>query len=98
MAIEAAALVGAWRKAPGPACAAQYPARLQLEPNGLYSGASDPPGEFTTWDVGTWKIEGAELAVSTANDAIVRYQCSVSGQVLHLTDPAGCHFSYARET
>lgn len=89
-------LVGAWRRASDATCAAQYPIALRFEASGLYRGATEPPGQFSTWDVGTWRVDGGALAISTANDAVVRYPFTLAGDVLQITDPAGCRFDYRR--
>jgi hypothetical protein len=94
---DLAGLAGEWTKLEAPPCAALYPASLRFEPNGLYRGASDPPGAFTVWDVGTWRPEGSgRLALSTANDAVIAYAAALSGDVLTITAPDGCRFSYRR--
>lgn len=90
-------LIGIWRKVGNPACAAGYAAELRIEPNGLYFGATDPPGAFTWWDSGTWRVKSpGQLALSTANDAVVAYAYSLQSQTLTITDPKGCRFSYQR--
>jgi hypothetical protein len=98
MAEDNTRFVGTWRKAENPDCAALYPAVLQLEANGLYRGHAEPPAQFTTWDVGTWRATDADhLAISTANDAVVNYGFQLAGNTLSFTDPGGCRFSYRRE-
>src|SRR3954447_9015771 len=90
--------VGAWRKIENPACATLYPAVLQLDGNGLSRGFPEPPGQFTTWDVGTWEpVDSGHLAISTANDAVVRYEFSLTEDTLSFADSDGCRFSYRRE-
>ena len=97
MAERDARLVGAWQKSGGGACAAGYAAHLRFEPNGLYFGHTDPPGAFTWWDGGTWQtLAPGQLAMSTANDAVVTYGYAVGGDTLCVTDPSGCQFSYRR--
>lgn len=93
---RASALVGSWRRAERTTCAATYPALLELRRDGQYRGTTDPPGEFATWDVGTWELDGDTLAMSTANDAIVRYRFTLTADVLRFTDPAGCTFAFRR--
>ena len=90
-------LVGSWRKTDAPACAAPYPATLRFEASGLYRGTPEPPGQFSTWDVGTWRLDGAALAISTATDAVLRYRFTLVGDVLQFVDDAGCTFGYRRE-
>jgi hypothetical protein len=89
-------LVGTWRQTAPPACASSYPALLEFQSNGLYRGTTDPPGRFATWDVGTWTVHGGDLAMSTANDAVVRYRFTLVDDVLQVSDPAGCTFAYRR--
>ncbi|MBV9931981.1 MAG: hypothetical protein JO013_13700 [Alphaproteobacteria bacterium] len=90
-------LVGTWEKRAGPACAARYPRTLSLLPGGHYRGQADAPGEYTHWDVGTWRVVGpGELAVSTANDAVRRYGFRLDGDRLLVRDEQGCEFAYDR--
>ncbi len=92
-------LLGEWRRTSREHCAASYAATLRFDANGLYFGQADRPGEFTLWDNGTWRqIEPGTLAISTANDAVIRYRYALVGDSLTFTDPAGCRFSYARST
>ena len=98
MADSDARLVGAWHKSDGGDCAAGYPAHLRFQSNGLYFGTTEPPGAFTWWDGGTWRVPApGRLALSTANDAVVTYGYTLDGDILAVTDPAGCRFSYRRE-
>lgn len=90
-------LVGHWRKSGNEACAAGYAATLQIKAGGLYFGQTEPPGEFTWWDGGTWRIQdGGKLALSVANDAVITYAYELDGDVLSFTDDKGCRFSYRR--
>lgn len=90
-------LVGSWSKSGNEPCAAEYAAHLRIEPNGLYFGTTEPAGGFTWWDSGTWRVTApGRLALSTANDAVVTYAYSLDGDVLSVTDPSGCRFSYRR--
>jgi hypothetical protein len=99
MMIETARLVGTWLKAESPPCAALYPALLKLESNGLYRGFTDPPGQFATWDVGTWMAhDHGQIAISTANDAVVTYTFALFAESLTFTDPVGCRFTYHRSS
>ncbi|HEX8061706.1 MAG TPA: hypothetical protein VF535_00670 [Allosphingosinicella sp.] len=93
--MTAPGIVGSWRKRAAPPCAARYPDVLEFLPGGQYRGYSDPAGEFTHWDVGTWEARGAgRIAVSTANDAVVTYRFELRAGRLSFTDPDGCEFSY----
>lgn len=91
-------LLGAWqRQEPAAPCAARYAARLQLQPGGLYTGEAATPGEFTWWDVGTWRVkDAATLALSVANDEVIDYGFVLQGDHLSLTDRDGCRVDYRR--
>lgn len=91
-------LIGSWGKQAGDACAAPYPAQLTILTGGHYRGSAATPGEYTVWDVGTWaEPEPGVLALSTANDAVIRYRYSLSGDRLRFEAPDGCSIAYARE-
>ncbi|MCS6953109.1 MAG: hypothetical protein RMK57_11950 [Bryobacterales bacterium] len=93
-----AVLVGSWLKITRSECSALYPDRLRLAANGLYTGEKDPPGAFTLWDAGTWEVSGpGQIRISTANDAIITYRFTHSGDRLRFVDPDGCEFEYRRE-
>jgi len=95
MAEDGERLVGSWQKVEDPPCAAQYPAELRFEANGLYFGTTEPPGEFTWWDGGTWRVTApGRLSLSTANDAVVAYAYALEGELLTITDPDGCRLGY----
>ena len=97
MSADANRMIGSWRKVGSPACAASYPAVVNFEGNGLYRGEPEPPAQFTTWDVGTWRMEEAgRVSISTANDAVVEYSLDASADELSFTDPDGCRFTYRR--
>ncbi|SAL79178.1 hypothetical protein AWB71_05844 [Caballeronia peredens] len=92
-----ARLAGLWRKQGEPPCAAQYPARLRIEPGGLYFGETDPPGVFTWWDGGTWRVTSpGRLALSVANDAVIEYAFTLNEDHFIITDGAGCEVVYER--
>lgn len=95
---DAASLQGVWRKqAGGAACAAAYPAQLEFRDDGQYRGQSDPPGEYTVWDVGTYESAGVgQVRLSTANDARVVYRVRLQGDRLTVADPASCEVVYVR--
>jgi hypothetical protein len=95
--VDAEKLLGSWTKTDRPPCAAQYPAELTFQANGLYRGSPEPPAQFTLWDVGTWKLTApGRLAISTANDAVVPYDVTMSGDTLVFSDAEGCRFAYRR--
>jgi hypothetical protein len=90
-------LVGAWEKITVSACSESYPDRIVFQPNGLYAGHRDPPGTFTTWDVGKLVvIDAGHVRMTTANDAHVTYIVTISGDVVTFVDPDLCAFSYRR--
>lgn len=92
-------LIGQWRRLPGQtACAAGYAALLDIRAGGLYFGTTDPPGAFTWWDGGTWRIKSpGRIALSVANDAVIEYGYALNDDRLSFTDASGCAFSYQRE-
>jgi hypothetical protein len=97
MAIGDAGLVGVWQMARKDDCAVHHAARLRIEPNGLYFGEAEPPGAFTWWDGGTWRVPSpGHLALSIANDAVVDYGYALDGDNLVITDASGCNVVYRR--
>ena len=91
-------LIGNWSKQTRDGWAAQYPASLVIRPDGQYRGTSDPPGEYTHWDVGTWLQRGEhEVDISTANDAIITYGFELAGDELTITDEDDRHIVYRAE-
>jgi hypothetical protein len=92
-----AGLVGMWQLARKDDCAVHHAARLRIEPNGLYFGEAEPPGAFTWWDGGTWRVPSpGRLALSIANDAVVDYGYALDGDNLVITDASGCKVVYRR--
>lgn len=90
-------LVGNWEKTTVSACSQVYPDTIQFQEGKLYFGQKDPPGTFAQWDVGTYEIVGPQqVKISTANDAIITYEFSISNDVLAFVDPDGCEFKYRR--
>ena len=91
-------LVGVWRRTAGDACAAGYAAVLRVQADGLYFGETDPPGAFTWWDGGTWRVTApGRVSLSTANDAVVSYGYRLQDATLTITTDDHCSFSYRRE-
>jgi hypothetical protein len=91
------AIVGAWVKEPAPACAAPYPAELIIRPKGLYEGCAETRGEYTRWDLGSWRIVGPDrIELSTATDKVIAYAFTLDGDRLAFEDPDGCRFGYRR--
>ncbi len=90
-------LAGKWAKTTTSSCSRKYPAQIEFQARGLYTGTTDPPGEFTWWDVGTWEAAGSgQVKLSTANDAVIAYKYSISGNVVTFADPDGCEFKYRK--
>jgi hypothetical protein len=90
-------LTGAWTKVSGDPCSSGYPDRLELQAGGRYEGHMLPGArEHPRWDVGTFTHDMEALEISTSNDAIMRCTVRLDGDVLTLTDPEGCTFSYRR--
>jgi hypothetical protein len=97
MSTNLSGLTGAWNRLEGTPCGAPYPASLRFEANGLYRGEADPPGAFTIWDVGTWRVDShGRITLSTANDAVISYEATLSGEVLTIVVPDGCELRYRR--
>ena len=92
---QTADITGKWAKTGSSGCAERYPDRIEFRENGIYFGQKDPPGTFTVWDAGTWRLsEGGEIHISTANDAVVGYKISISPDTLTFTDTEGCTIHY----
>jgi hypothetical protein len=96
MATESAELTGRWTKATASMCADRYPDHLEFREPNLYAGRKQDGG-FTVWDVGTWTVTDAtHVAISTANDSVIRYHFTRTGDALTFLDDQGCEFSYRR--
>jgi hypothetical protein len=46
------------------------------------------------WDVGTFKIRGGSIDMSTSYDAVINYLIEVSKKKLSFKDPEGCIIEY----
>jgi hypothetical protein len=91
-----AGLTGRWTKATASTCADRYPDHLEFRDPNLYAGRKQDGG-FTVWDVGTWEVaDPTHVAISTANDAVIRYRFSRTPDALTFVDDQGCEFSYRR--
>jgi hypothetical protein len=89
-------LIGRWEKLPGSDCDRAYPDTIEFF-EATYLGAKGSGQAFIVWDAGTWQADArGSVRISTASDELVRYEYSVSGDVLSFRDPAGCQFSYRR--
>lgn len=97
MTAKVSQLVGTWQRISTAECSQLYPAMLQLQENKLYEGQSSPGREFTIWDVGEYEIiSDHEIKISTANDAILLYQYSISSELLTFVDSDNCKFQYRK--
>lgn len=90
-------LPGQWTRSSGGPCADGYAHHLRIEPQGLYFGSTEPPGGFTWWDGGTWRVTApGRISLSTANDAVISYGFSLNGDTLSFTDDKNCQFAFRR--
>ena len=91
-------LVGTWQKVTRSRCSETYPDELEFRANGIYFGRRGDSGqEFTVWDAGGYRVLGGDrVRISTANDAQIAYEFSLSGGVLRFVAPDGCRFEYRR--
>jgi hypothetical protein len=91
------AFVGQWQRITQNQACRQYPQSIDFRVNGQYFGVPAEEGEYTCWDVGTFVVVGpTEVKISTANDAIIPYQCAISGDTLTFTDENGVEIRYRR--
>ncbi len=89
-------LVGGWRKITATGCSEIYPDHLEFREHGLYSGKRERRA-FTWWDAGTYRVQSEdEIKISTADDALVIYKFTLSGNILRFRDKEGCEFLYQR--
>ena len=94
---DASGLAGHWQKVTVSACSQAYPDRIEFRSNGLYFAENDPPRVFSTWDVGTHAADGpGRVKISTANDAVVSYRLTFSGDTVAFVDAGDCRFEYRR--
>ena len=96
-----AALLGTWIKGPGEPCTERYPAQLTLGDRNLYTGQTDPPGGFTWWDAGTWRVRPlSRIELSTATDEVETYEVRLiddgSAATITIVDNVGCSLTYRR--
>ena len=96
--IRPQALIGTWKKIGAAACAAKYPETINFS-TGTYRGTRGVGQGLISWDAGIYRIEGPKtLVVGTASDELVRYDITLRGDRLDITDGDGCRFSYERQT
>jgi len=91
-------LVGRWRKITTSKCSGIYPHDLEFRRQGLYTGLKgEGRREFTLWDAGEYRVLSEdEIRISTANDALITYRFTMSGDTLTFVDKDGCEFKYRR--
>jgi hypothetical protein len=92
-------LSGRWVKISSSSCGKRYPSQLEFHPNGLFYGASEPPGRFVHWDAGTFEVDetAALVRLSTANDAILTYPFRLLDNELHLwVEHNSCELIYQK--
>lgn len=74
-----------------------YPDHIEFKENGLYFGKKKEPNTFTWWDVGTYEVVSDNVVkISTANDAMITYQFTISGDTLRFVEPQGRTLEYCR--
>lgn len=91
-------LIGRWKKVTTTKCSEIYPDVLEFLEYGMYTGMRGEEGkEFSWWDTGEYQVlSESQVKISTANDAEITYEFSISGDVLTFTDNDGCEFQYRR--
>ena len=89
-------LIGTWKRTGTAACAEKYPATLTFA-EGTYRGTRGPGQGMIWWDAGSYHFDGPHtLALTTATDALVRYEIRVEAAAFEVVDPEGCRFRYER--
>lgn len=91
-------LVGKWKKITTTRCSEIYPDGLEFRERGIYGGRKGEEGrEFTWWDAGEYQVLAKnQIKISTANDAEIVYEFSISGDILTFVDRDECEFQYRR--
>jgi len=91
-------LVGTWRKITTSRCSVIYPDDIEFRRRGLYTGMKGEGRRvFTLWDAGEYRVLSEnEIRISTANDALITYRFTMSGDTLTFVDKDGCEFKYRR--
>jgi len=96
MPLDRKSLLGAWVKLSRTDSARDYPAELLVLEDGTYRGRQ-AAGAFAIWDVGTLEIaKGDDARISTANDEVVAYRATLSGDRLTFVAPDGTEIVYRR--
>jgi hypothetical protein len=92
-------LIGKWKKVTTTKCSDIYPDYLELLDKNIYFGQKENEeiGGGTWWDSGGYKIvSDNHIRISTANDAQLIYEFSISNTSLTFLDKDGCEFKYIR--
>ena len=90
-------LIGIWKKVIVSICNEKYPEILEFHQNGTYLGKKEQTGNFSFWDAGEFQIiSSTQIKISTANDAEIIYDYSISGNGLTFEDNDNCKFQYQR--
>jgi len=91
-------LVGVWKKSGAPTCADKYPETIAFSAT-TYRGTRGASQGMICWDAGIYRIEGSNtLVIGTATDELIRYEISLQGDRLDVTDAEGCRFTYQRQS
>jgi hypothetical protein len=98
-------ILGNWIKIDHTECSRRYPARLEFRENGVYLvylEEKDTPRERPLWDGGEYEIlSESQIKISTANDAKLIYNFSVSesegGKTLAFLETQGCNSATGAE-
>jgi hypothetical protein len=85
---------GRWQKVTTAHCAEKYPDTIQFDSTGLYTTSPGNTPLHPVWDVGTFKIRGGSIDMSTSYDAVINYLIEVSKKKLSFKDPEGCIIEY----
>ncbi len=89
--------IGVWRKVSNTTCSRIYPDRLEFDARGTYAGRKSGELEFSFWDSGGFELlTETQVKISTANDAEIVYEYSLSKTELVFTDQHGCVIHYRR--
>ena len=90
-------LIGIWKKNSVTICNEKYPDFLEFYENGTYIGKKERIGDFSIWDVGEYIIiSNSQIKISTAYDAEIIYEYSISSEKLKFKDNDNCEFQYQR--
>lgn len=95
--MDSSILKGAWKKVRHDGCRETYPDVIVFQEKGIFNSELNTPGDkHPIWDVGTYKIEGSSLQLSTANDRIVSYPFRMENDHLLIVAEDGCELLFQR--